>query len=85
MTRSNTIDNKLGAVAGVAKEYLTCSAKMSGSNKLEKLSSGNEMCNKALTSTLMLADRTSSTAEAVINSVVNRQHEALKTGKSNIE
>ncbi|VIO87871.1 myocyte nuclear factor-beta [Brugia malayi] len=58
---------------------------MSGSNKLEKLSSGNEMCNKALTSTLMLADRTSSTAEAVINSVVNRQHEALKTGKSNIE
>ncbi|EJW82659.1 hypothetical protein WUBG_06429, partial [Wuchereria bancrofti] len=60
-------------------------AKMRGSNKLEELSCGNEICNKAVTSTLMSADRTSNAAETVINSVASRQYQALKTGKSNIE
>lgn len=57
---------------------------MRGSSELEKLSSGDGMCKRAIKSTSMSADLTSNAVEAVINAAVCR-HQTLKTGQSNIE
>ncbi|CAG9531703.1 unnamed protein product [Cercopithifilaria johnstoni] len=52
------------------------SAKMGSSSELDELSSGDEMCNRAVISV--------SAVEAAINSAI-RQHQTLKTGQSNID
>ncbi|KAM3725152.1 Forkhead box protein [Dirofilaria immitis] len=64
--------------------YLFVVQMMLGNNECEELSSGDGMCNGAVTSKSVSMDRTLSAAEAVINAVIC-QHQTLRTGQSNTE